>query len=103
MACDFAQALVILGAMRRLMMAVVLTAVLTTVLSAGNVTVDLPGHPFGVAISADGLWLFTTIVGDGTQPGLAIVRRDGETMTMSRVVPLAGLPRRGKRRKHTST
>jgi len=57
------------------------------------VTVKLPSRPFSAAISADGNWLFATLIGtEGNPPGLAVVRREPAAMTLTRVVPLEGAP-----------
>jgi DNA-binding beta-propeller fold protein YncE len=58
-----------------------------------SVLVEVPGHPFGVAISPDGCWVFATLVSAPGKPaGLAVLRRDGGRLTMERVVRLAGEP-----------
>src|ERR1035438_4009112 len=58
-----------------------------------SVVVDVPGHPFGVAISPDGCWVFATIAGAPLKPGgLAVLRRDAGSLTMERVVRLEGSP-----------
>jgi len=50
-------------------------------------TLPLPGHPFGVAASADGYHLFVALTA-GDQPGIAVIRRG--SFELQRVVPIAG-------------
>src|SRR5947208_388214 len=57
-----------------------------------SVTVEVPGRPFGVAISPDGCWVFATLVPSGKLPGLAVLRHDGGRLTMDRFLPLNGGP-----------
>jgi DNA-binding beta-propeller fold protein YncE len=58
-----------------------------------SVVVDVPGRPFGVAVSQDGCWVFATLIGAPEKPaGLAVLRRDAGRLTMERLVPLAGSP-----------
>jgi DNA-binding beta-propeller fold protein YncE len=54
-------------------------------------TVALPGHPFGVACSADANWVFVSILAD--QPagtGIAVLKLENGQYELKRVIPLNG-------------
>lgn len=51
--------------------------------------VDVPGHPFGVAVSSDGCWMFASLT-DGKRHGsLAVLHAVGGVFVLERVVELA--------------
>jgi len=57
-------------------------------------TVSLPGPPFMVVPSKDGCWVFVSITGGGRgpQPGMAVLKRSGGKVELSRVIPLDSAP-----------
>lgn len=56
--------------------------------------VPLPGNPFGVVPSADGCWLFVSIVQgmDGSSGRIAVLRRDSGAVHVVREVPVPSSP-----------
>ena len=57
-----------------------------------SVTVAVPASPFAVAVSADGCHVFASLMGQGSQRGIAVFRRAGGKMELRRVVPLRSNP-----------
>lgn len=62
--------------------------------SSPSVTVGLPAHPFAVTQSRDGCWVFVSLKGDdsGRNVSIAILKRGGGHVELSRVVPLESPP-----------
>src|SRR5579872_3749974 len=56
--------------------------------AAPSFTVKLPGHPFAVAPTQDGCWLFVSII----QKGVAVLNRSGGHVEVARVVTLKSSP-----------
>jgi DNA-binding beta-propeller fold protein YncE len=54
-------------------------------------TIALPGRPFGVACSGDGKWLFVSLLAN-QNPGVAVLHREGEQITLMRTVPMQSRP-----------
>lgn len=56
--------------------------------------VDLPGHPFTPIPTRDGCWIFVSMPNpkNGPQSGVAVLRRDGGTVSLVRVIPTNGGP-----------
>jgi len=56
--------------------------------------VSLPGSPFGVVPTRDGCWVFVSLAisesADG--PGIAVLKRDGASLSLERIVPVDGVP-----------
>jgi DNA-binding beta-propeller fold protein YncE len=52
--------------------------------------VSLPGHPFGIAVSRDGCWVFVALSRESN--GIAVLRRKGGKMKVERVVDVSGVP-----------
>jgi hypothetical protein len=56
-------------------------------------TVPLPAPPFGVAVSADGCWVFVSMRNDrGGQGGIAVLSRKDGRVDLVRTVPLPAPP-----------
>lgn len=55
-----------------------------------SVTVSLPAHPFAVAPSRDGCWVFVSLMGDnrGKNAGIAILKSSAGRTQLLRVAPL---------------
>jgi len=54
-------------------------------------TIALPGHPFGIAASRDGNWLFVAVMaGRNALTGVAVLGRVGGEYKLKRVIPLSG-------------
>jgi ABC-type uncharacterized transport system substrate-binding protein/DNA-binding beta-propeller fold protein YncE len=52
-------------------------------------TVDLPGHPFSIASTRDGCWLFVSLTSEDPKAnGVAVLRRAGGNITLERVYPI---------------
>ena len=58
------------------------------------VHVTLPGHPFGSVATADGCWVFVTVVSSNPRStnGVAVLRRGGGKIELQRVVPVEPRP-----------
>jgi DNA-binding beta-propeller fold protein YncE len=56
------------------------------------VQLDVPGSPFEPVISADGCWLFVTLASPNGAGSIAVVHRQGGTLTVMRNVPIKGNP-----------
>jgi DNA-binding beta-propeller fold protein YncE len=56
--------------------------------------VDLPGRPFSAIPARDGCWVFVSVTGagQGSQNGIAVLRRAGGKVSLARVVPTEGPP-----------
>ncbi|HTS30110.1 MAG TPA: hypothetical protein VMH81_29765 [Bryobacteraceae bacterium] len=55
-------------------------------------TVELPGHPFGIAETADGCSIFVSMApGSGKGSGIAVLRRQAGRVELARVVNLQSL------------
>jgi DNA-binding beta-propeller fold protein YncE len=65
---------------------------------AGQMTVPLPGDPFGAVASPDGRWVFVSVTpsgsssGSNTANGVAVLRRIGDQVSLVGVLPLRGSP-----------
>ena len=68
-------------------------ALITTALAA-DTKLDLPGHPFKLAISRDGRWIYASILPDapGDSSGLAVIERDGASLKLKRMIPMRPAP-----------
>jgi DNA-binding beta-propeller fold protein YncE len=55
-----------------------------------SVMTALPSHPFTAVPSHDGCWVFVSLTGPG--PGIAVLKRSGGAIELSRVAPLASAP-----------
>lgn len=55
---------------------------------------EMPGRPFEPVISEDGCWIFVTITAGGNRDGggVAVVRREGGVLSVTRTVALKGNP-----------
>ena len=52
--------------------------------------VELPGHPFSIATTPDGCWLFASLTSeDPKSNGVAVLRRASGQITLERVYPIA--------------
>lgn len=56
------------------------------------VQLELPGTPFEPVISADGCWLFVTLASPNGAGRIAVVHREGGTLSVVRTVPVKGNP-----------
>jgi DNA-binding beta-propeller fold protein YncE len=55
-----------------------------------SVTIALPSSPFTAVPSHDGCWVFVSLSNPG--PGIAVLRRSGGTIELSRLAPLSSAP-----------
>src|SRR5580658_297259 len=55
-----------------------------------SVTIALPSNPFTAVPSRDGCWVFVSLTGGA--PGIAVLKRSGGVVELSRVAPLASSP-----------
>ncbi len=57
-------------------------------------TVDLPGPPFGIAVTADQKWIFVSLAGrrNGRPLGVAVLKWAGQKISLVHVVPLPSPP-----------
>ncbi len=63
--------------------------------ASSSVTIALPSHPFAIKPSRDGCWVFVSLMGDGAaanNAGIAVLKRGGGRIELSRVVPLKSPP-----------
>jgi DNA-binding beta-propeller fold protein YncE len=62
-----------------------------------SVQIEMPGRPFEPVVSADGCWLFVTLVsgGNANGGGVAVVRRTAGALSVVRTVALKGNPTGG--------
>ena len=68
-----------------------------SVASAGNLTnceINLPAHPFGIAVSQDQQWIFVSLlVGEkGQGPGIAVLQNRAGNIETLRTIPLRSAP-----------
>lgn len=66
----------------------VATAAGSTATAAPLTQISLPGSPFGTVASPDHRFVFTSL--SGATNGIAVIRTEGNTSTLVRVVPTAG-------------
>lgn len=52
--------------------------------------VQVPGFPFGMAVTPDGCWIFLSMWTGKQSGALAVLHDSGDTFSVSRVVPLSG-------------
>lgn len=52
--------------------------------------VAVPGHPFATVATADGCWLFVSIVADGNRGSVAVLRNHGGAFALDHVLALKG-------------
>ncbi|MBZ5603717.1 MAG: hypothetical protein LAO79_15560 [Acidobacteriia bacterium] len=67
---------------------------LSAVALAADAKLDLPGHPFKLAITSDGEWVFASLLNEsnGGATGLAVVRRESGALKLVRTIPLKPAP-----------
>jgi DNA-binding beta-propeller fold protein YncE len=59
---------------------------------AADQKLALPGHPFKLAISNDGQWVFAALSGAGDTAGIGVIRRDGADLKLIRMARVNPAP-----------
>jgi DNA-binding beta-propeller fold protein YncE len=55
--------------------------------------IELPGNPFQAISTNDGCWIFVSVVGTKSEPGIiAVLKRDEGNVSIVRTVPVEGTP-----------
>ncbi|MFL5297129.1 MAG: YncE family protein [Phenylobacterium sp.] len=60
--------------------------------TAGAARVAVPGSPVGVKPTADGCWLFVSLIAGPQGPGVAVLRNEGGAFRLARFVSTPGQP-----------
>jgi DNA-binding beta-propeller fold protein YncE len=57
---------------------------------AADVRLTLPGHPFKLAVSKDGEWVYASLLPQsrGDSQGIAVIRREGGALKLARTFPM---------------